>query len=318
MVIQGITKSLDISQAELEEIRKANQVLQEKVKSEIGISEEKIQNSSKFKNKNKKTLLFTALGSGSGKTLLVTGIAGALKKNGLNVGVVKIGGDIRDVVPTLYLIKEPMRGYTSIKVGESGWMDASQAVNMATIDYDFLIIEGAMSAFTGLLNDQVKRPSSTLEIAAILRSPTVIVVGCDKEGVEGALVSTLNYVRLLRKLGVNVVGVLLNKVRTSYLNDEIKELMKQAFSNVGIEILGIVPRIDLEGRGAIPEIEIKYEAFGEKAMDLAESSIDFNKLIEMAGPFKNSELEFNELVEEFKNSILNDYMLKETDGKKEE
>ena len=53
-------------------------------------------------------------------------------------------------------------------------------------------------------------------------------------------------------------------------------------------------------------------------MDLAESSINFNKLIEMAGPFKNLELEFNELVEEFKNSILNDYMLKETDGKKEE
>ncbi len=35
--------------------------------------------------------------------------------------MIKVGGDIRDAVPALYLIKEPIREYSSIKIGESGW-----------------------------------------------------------------------------------------------------------------------------------------------------------------------------------------------------
>ena len=46
-------------------------------------------------------LMVTALGSGSGKTFIVTGIAGALKKRGYKVGAIKVGGDIRDIVPSL-------------------------------------------------------------------------------------------------------------------------------------------------------------------------------------------------------------------------
>ena len=70
----------------------------------------------------------TATGSGSGKTFLVAGIAGALKKRGFKVGVIKVGGDIRDAVPALYLIKEPIKAYSSIKIGESGWKPLAEAV----------------------------------------------------------------------------------------------------------------------------------------------------------------------------------------------
>jgi len=48
-------------------------------------------------------LLITALESGSGK-LHTTGLAGVLKKRGCKVGILKIGGDIRDGA-ALYLIK---------------------------------------------------------------------------------------------------------------------------------------------------------------------------------------------------------------------
>ena len=89
-----------------------------------------------------------------------------------------------------------------------------------------------MSAFTGLLNDKVVRPTSTAEVAAALGASTVLVVGCDKEGVEGAMINTLNYVNVLRSLGVKTTGVILNKARISYLTDEIKQTIKQAFENV--------------------------------------------------------------------------------------
>jgi cobyric acid synthase len=110
LIIEGIAKSLGISEDELGEIRAANAKLQKKIKSEVGIAT-KIQAKSLTTKKGKQPrfLLITALGSGSGKTFIVTGLAGALKKRGYKVGVVKIGGDIRDAVPALYLIKEPIR-----------------------------------------------------------------------------------------------------------------------------------------------------------------------------------------------------------------
>src|SRR3990170_3182392 len=109
-IIQSISKSLDISDTELESIREANAKLTTEMKSEVGISTNvKSQKRIGQKPKRANVLLITATGSGSGKTFIVTGIAGALRKTGLNVGVVKVGGDIRDLVPALYLVKEPIR-----------------------------------------------------------------------------------------------------------------------------------------------------------------------------------------------------------------
>ena len=32
------------------------------------------------------------------------------------MGIIKVGGDIRDAVPALYLIKEPIKDYSSIRI----------------------------------------------------------------------------------------------------------------------------------------------------------------------------------------------------------
>jgi cobyric acid synthase len=305
IIIEGIAKSLDISEAELGQIRAANSKLLKEIHGEIGVSTS-IQTKPVVTKKGKRPrfLLVTALGSGAGKTFIVTGLAGALKKRGFNIGVVKIGGDIRDVVPALYLIKEPIRSYSSIKVAETGWTHLFDVVKEAGEDYDFVIIEGAMSAFTGLLNEKVERPTSTAEVAAALGVPTVLVVSCDKEGVEGAMVSALNYVKLLKDLGVRTEGVILNKVYTSYLTEEANRLIKQAFAKAGVELVGVVPRIDLEGRGAIPEIEIKYEEFGAKAIEIAESSMQIEKIVNMAGPATVAQLDYDAFLERFKKSLV--------------
>ena len=44
--------------------------------------------------------------------------------------------------------------------------------------------------------------TSTAEVAAALGASTIVVVSCDKEGIEGALINTINYVNILRNLGV--------------------------------------------------------------------------------------------------------------------
>ena len=313
-IIQSITKSLNINAIELEAIRKANAKLLKQIKSEIGISTN-IHQQGTINQKEPRLLLVTATGSGSGKTFLVAGIAGALKKRGFKVGVIKIGGDIRDAVPALYLIKEPIKGYSSIKIGESGWKPLAEAVGEASQNHDFLLVEGAMSAFTGLLNDKVERPTSTAEVAAALGASTIVVVGCDKEGVEGALINTLNYVNLLRSLGVKITGVILNKVRVSYLTDEIKLTMKRAFENVGVELLGIVPRMDVEGRGMIPEIEIRYEEFGAQAIEAAEQYINLDALTRIAEAPRLNQVDYVAFMEKFKN-LLTNYRLNASEGGK--
>src|SRR3990170_1698649 len=99
-VIQSIAKSLDISAEELREIRDANSRLTAEIKSEVGIATNvKSQSRTRRPAKHPDMLLITATGSGSGKTFIVTGVAGALKKRGFHVGGIKVGGDIRDLVP---------------------------------------------------------------------------------------------------------------------------------------------------------------------------------------------------------------------------
>ncbi len=316
LVIDSLTKSLDISPKELSAIRTANSKLLKEIKGEVGISTNIQAKTSKPRtSKNPPILMVTATGSGSGKTFIVTGIAGALKKKGLNIGIMKVGGDIRDAVPALYLIKEPIMNYSSIKIGESGWKPLHEAVKEASQNYDFLLIEGAMSALTGLLNDKVKRPSSTAEVAAALGAPTVVVIGCEKEGIEGALLNSLSFVNLMKSLGVKITGVILNKVRTSYLTEEIKQLIKQSLQNAGVELLGIVPRMELEGRGMIPEIEIRYEEFGAKAIEAAEQFIDLSKLTKLAAPPAKTQLNYEAFSKKFRNLLLTDFKCKKPMGK---
>jgi cobyric acid synthase len=305
LIIQGIAQSLGICEAGLSEIRATNAKLQIELKAELGIST-KIYPETQKKPQRKgwpRALIVTALESGGGKTVLVTGLAGALKKRGLNVGVVKVGGDIRDIVPALYLTKEPMQPYASIEVADTGWRPVAEVAAKANEDYDFVIVEGAMNAFTGILFDQTLRPNSTAEVAAALGAPVVVVAGCDKEGIEGGVVSALNCVRFMRKLGINMVGVVLNKVYLNYLSEDARVAVKQAFDRAGAEVLGLVPVSNLEGRGAIPEVEIKYEEFTTKVMELVEQSVDVDRVVEVAAPFAVKALDYEAFVAKFKAAL---------------
>jgi cobyrinic acid a,c-diamide synthase len=192
-----------------------------------------------------------------------------------------------------------MNSYSSIKVANSGWVSPNEAIDSASKNYDFLLIEGAMGPFTGFLNKNAPHPASTAEIAAIFGVPTIIVVACDKAGIEGAVVTGLNYVNLMKTLGINIAGIVLNKVNTSYLTPEIMQTIISAFDNLGVQLIGILPRIHLEGRGAIPEIEIRYEDFGAKAVETVETFLDLNSLTSLAKSPMSSSVDYRAFQEKF-------------------
>jgi cobyric acid synthase len=303
-ITQSILKSLNVNTADLTEIKKANAKLLDDIKGEVGIGTG-IRQQPQIADKKPRLLMITALGSGSGKTFVVTGLAGVLKKRGYRVGVVKVGGDIRDAVSSLYLIKEPMREYSSIKVGGSGWMPLEEVVAKATKDYSFVIVEGAMSAFTGLLNNKYKRPLSTVEVAAAMGASTVLVVACNQEGLEGSMLDAINNIVALKKLGVNVTGVILNKLHSTYMTKETVEMMQQAFTKVGVRLLGMVPKLNLEQRGMIPEVEIRYEGFCSQAIDAVEKNLNLDLIVEVASTPKVTAVDYDALAEQFKNLLTN-------------
>ena len=304
IVTQNIMQSLDIAPSELEAIKAANAKLLDTIKSEVGVATG-IHPQPPKKETAMRMLMITALGSGSGKTFILTGIAGALRKRGYKVGTIKVGGDIRDIVPALYLTKEPMREYSSIKVGSSGWAPAKQVIEAASRDYSFLLVEGAMSAFTGLLNEKHARPMSSVEVAAALGASTVLVVACDQKGIEGALIDAVTNISALRSLGVDMRGVILNKLYISYMTPEIQTIVEQAFRNMGVKLLGMVPRLNLEHRGMIPEVEIRYEDFCAQAIEAVEKNLNLDMLVEMAGPPNLKEVDYNELTAKFKALLTN-------------
>jgi len=318
-VVESIMAALDMKMADLEAVRLRNAALMNIVKQEVGVaSRVYARQNAKRALRKPSFILVTSTASGSGKTFIVAGIAGALRKRGQNVGVLKVGGDIRDTVPALYLVKEPVNDWSSIRVGGSGWKTLYEVTAAVNEQYDIVLVEGAMNVFTGLLNDSAEQPTSTAEVAAAMGVPVIIVVGCEKEGIEGALVNVENHISLLKSLGVKVEGIVLNKVRVSYLTEAVRGVIDNVLRHASVKLLGIVPRMEIEERGMIPEVEIRYDAFGQKAIEAAEQYLDLDAVSNLASPVTVTKLDFNVFKEKFKSLLVTNMPFTLTEGVREE
>ena len=276
---------LDADEEEIKKIYQANQELLKRIKGEIGIglniyADYRIS----LNENNQKTnqippfLMIASTGSDSGKTFLTTGMVGALRRKGYRVGVLKVGPDTRDIVPSLYLNKEKMVNFSSIKIGGLGWKDLEEIIKgLKGQHYDLILIEGVMSIFTGLLNE--KTPFSAAEIARAGNIPTIMVSGCNKGGIETAAVDLASHIQMMKKLGLKPVGAILNKV----YHDEIAENASRYIKKTtGLDWVARVPKARLAARGGTPEVEIKLEDFCMKAMETVEKYLNVDEIIKMA------------------------------------
>ena len=209
--------------------------------------------------------------------------------------VSKIGPDVRDIVPALYLLREPMLKYSSIKIGDRGWCEVSEYINYPkNSNYDYIIIEGVMGAFTGALN---KKNYSGAEIAKLLNFPVYVVSACNKSGIEGAFVESLAYYSLLKEMGIKVEGIILNKV----YNFDVFEKVRKIGYEIGVKVIGI-RKVEMERRGLIPEVEIDYEEFCKLAMEL-DMQLEIPK-VEIKG-IKEENKNFEDYLKEWSKKIEN-------------
>ena len=292
---QNLLNQIDAD--DLDEIYKRNREVKKFLNSEVGINNNiKVPEITHLKKP--KYLMIGSNGSDSGKTFIITGLAGALRKRGYKVALLKVGPDVRDIIPGLYLTKGRMEDFASVKIGHLGWSDIESTIKrLNSSDYDIVLIEGVMSVFTGLLNEKV--PFSAAEIAMSANIPMILASGVNKGGIESAAIDLVSHANMLEKFGVDVKAILLNKV----YNDEIFTTVVPYIKNntsVG-EVLKLPKLKSADMRGFIPEVEIRYELFTSHAMELIEDNLDIDLIIKMA-----REVEFNKIYsfEEIKEKVI--------------
>ncbi len=298
----NILEFIDATEKDILEIKEKNMELSKKVRGEIGIDTNinaKSTNSSGSSSNPgiPKVLMMVGTGSDSGKTFLTTGIVGALRKRGYRPCVLKVGPDIRDLVPSLYLNKENMEKFSSIQIGGLGWMDLENVLkNLRNQKYDIVLIEGVMSAFTGMLNE--KTPFSSAEIAKAANIPVIMVSSCSKGGIETAAVDIVGHIGIMDKMGVQTSGVILNRV----YDRSISEVASSYITGItGKSVIGEIPKIKMTERGNTPEVEIKLEEFCLNAMKTVEEHLNVEQIIKMAEiPNFSGYLPYREIVRNFK------------------
>lgn len=301
-LIRNIHKFIDADDVDKLAITEANKDLLKQIKMEIGVEtglnveQRNFPKNSIKDQKNPNVIMMASTGSGSGKTFLTTGLVGVLRKRGYKVGVLKVGPDIRDIVPSLYLNKERMEEFSSIKIGGLGWKDFQEILeDIRSHDYDIVIIEGVMSVFTGMLNEKI--PFSSAEIAMAANIPVIMVSPCNKGGIETAAVDVAAHVEIMEKMGINTVGIILNKVYDKKIAESTTQFIKDKTKT---DFLTFIPKVNLTERGNIPEVEIKLEDFCFNAMKTVENHLDVDKILKLASRSEfNKYTEFNDILHHF-------------------
>ncbi|WP_432645745.1 glutamine amidotransferase-related protein [Methanobrevibacter sp.] len=296
ILVNNLLEKIDAKN--IDEIYSRNLEVKKYLQSEVGINTNIKVPQLKTKTKKPKYLMIGSNGSDSGKTFIITGLAGALRKRGYKVALLKVGPDVRDIIPGLYLTKGKMEEFSSIKIGHLGWMDIESTISkLNSSDYDIVLIEGVMSVFTGLLNEKV--PFSAAEIAMSSKIPMILASGVNKGGIESAAVDLVSHANTLEKFGVPVEAILLNKI---YNEDIFNEVIPYIKNNTNVNKVLKLPKLkSADMRGFIPEVEIRYELFTNHAMDLIENNLNIDEIINMA-----REVEFEKIYtfDEIKSKIV--------------
>lgn len=294
ILLENLINYMDIKN--IDKIYNKNLKVKKYLQKEIGINTN-IKIKKTTPNKKPKYLMIGSNGSDSGKTFIMTGLAGAIRKKGYKVALLKVGPDVRDIIPGLYLTKGKMENFSSIKIGHLGWKNIKSTIDMLNkSDYDIVLIEGVMSVFTGILNEKV--PFSAAEIAMSSKIPMILVTGVNKGGIESAAIDLVSHANMLETFGVPVKAIILNKVYNDNIFDNVVPYIK---NNTNVDNILKLPKLKTCGRGFIPEVEIRYDLFTKYALELVENNLNINDIINMA-----CEIEFNKIFtfEKIKNKMI--------------
>jgi cobyrinic acid a,c-diamide synthase len=175
-------------------------------------------------------VVVAAPGTGQGKTTVATGLMAALRARGLTVSGHKVGPDYIDPGYHALACGRPGRNLDPHLVGEGRIVPLLLHGAATPSPADVAVVEGVMGLYDGRVGSQGF--SSTAHVAALTRSPVVLVVDISRSSrTVGAVVHGL----ATYDPTVDVAGVILNQAGSARHAAEVA-------SSVRVPVLGTIPR----------------------------------------------------------------------------
>ncbi|MDX8151564.1 cobyrinate a,c-diamide synthase [Patulibacter brassicae] len=184
-------------------------------------------------------IVIAGTSSGAGKTTVASGLMAAFRARGRTVQGAKVGPDFIDPSYHALATGRPARNLDAFLAGPElvapllahGIADHADDGRPA----DLTVIEGVMGLFDGASGRG--ELASTAHVAKLTRSPVVLVVDAAAmaRSVAALVLGFRNY-----DLAVDVAGVILNRVGSSFHAD----LLREALEPIGVPVLGALTRDD--------------------------------------------------------------------------
>ncbi|MEV6228388.1 cobyrinate a,c-diamide synthase [Saccharopolyspora shandongensis] len=180
-------------------------------------------------------VVVAAPASGQGKTTVVTGLLGALRRRGTGVAPFKVGPDYIDPGYHRLAAGRPARNLDPVLVGEER---IATLFRHGAAGAELSVVEGVMGLFDGRIGPgEGIAAGSTAHVAQLLDAPVVLVV--DARGQSHSLAALLHGFRSYRP-EVRIGGVILNRVGSQ----RHEQVLRDAADNAGLPVLGAIPRAD--------------------------------------------------------------------------
>lgn len=175
-------------------------------------------------------LVVAAPSTGQGKTTVATGLMAALAAAGYRVSGHKVGPDYIDPGYHALATGRPGRNLDPHLVGEERIVPL---LLHGAAGADVAVVEGVMGLYDGRLGTDGF--ASTAHVAALTRSPVVLVVDVARQSRTAAAVAAG---MAAFDTGVDIAGVVLNRAGSARNDAEVI----RALERVGLPVLGVLPR----------------------------------------------------------------------------
>lgn len=225
-------------------------------------------------------VLLSAPASGSGKTMVTTGLLAALTTRGLKVSPHKVGPDYIDPGYHAAACGRVGRNLDAHLVGEDLLVPLMLHGAQTPTPADIAVIEGVMGLFDGALGR--RGFASSAHIASATSTPVILVVNAASAARSlGAVVQGFTTFDPAVRIG----GVILNNLGSSRHESEARE----AVAETGVPVLGAIPRtphvvVPSRHLGLVPAAERAPEADSAVAAlgDLIATHLDLDAVLDLA------------------------------------
>ena len=228
-------------------------------------------------------ILVAAPGSGSGKTLLTTGLLTLFQNRGIRCRSFKCGPDYIDPMFHKYVLGIDSCNLDSFFLPQE---ELRALFQKRAADAELSILEGVMGYYDGIGGNSTA--ASTYEVAKITDTPVILVL--DGKGSSLSLAAQVKGFLDYRK-DSHICGVILNKT-----NKMVGERLRPEIEKLGVRYLGAVPvceTMDIKSRHlglTMPQEQSELRGHLNAFAKQLEECLNVEGILELAGYSKKDEI----------------------------